>query len=259
MDLAREAAATATSAADKAGDEIAEAQSHTSAAERELAVCRLAIAEMQQALQRVEQEHKKEKREMALERVRLAAKLAAPAGDETGTKKSPVSKTDAAATLAPKSAGRGDLDHAVANVGRSVRRALMDIDQSNIAATQLGLRTSDPKLESARREDGSVDLRSVGVQQAFIKSFNSDLVQPQTGVAGSDRVTTGSARADTGLAGKLSCAEISEVDFTVTDSGELARVCFDLRYRQPADHVGGVGAAGSTSATGAAPTVQDVE
>ena len=249
MDLAREAAATATSAADKAGDEIAEAQSHTSAAERELAVCRLAIAEMQQALQRVEQEHKTEKREMALERVRLAAKLAGPAGDQIGSKKLPVSETDAAAMLEPKSAGRGDLDHAAANVGRSVRRALMDIDH----------RTSDPTLELARTEDGSVDLRSVGVQQAFIESFNSYLVQARTADAGSGRVTTSDSRTDAGLAGQLSCAEISEVDFTVTDSGKLARVCFDLRYRQPADHVGGVGAAGRTSATGAAPAVQDVE
>ena len=243
MDLAREAAATATSAVDKAADEIAEAQSHTSAAARELAACRLAIAEMQQALQRVEQEHKKEKRELALERVRSAAKLAA-AADKTGTKKSTVPPCAGAATHPTDSV---ELAHAAANVGSSVRRALMNIDQSNSAA--------NARFELTSREGGSVDLRSIGVQQAFIKSFNSDLAQSRTGNAGNHRAVTDSSSSDAGLA----FAEISEVDFTVTDAGELARVSFDLRYRQSAaGDFAGTGAAGRT-AKGTASTVRDVE
>ncbi len=242
MDLAREAAAAAISTVDKAADEIAESQSHTSAAERELAACRLAIAEMQQALQRVEQEHKKEKRELALERVRAAAKLAAAA--DNGTKESAPPSPAETATHPTDSA---ELAHAAANVGGSVRRALMNIGQLNSAGIA--------QFQLTSREDQSVDLRSVDVQQAFIRSFNSDLAQSRTGNAGNHRAAADSCSSDTDLA----FAEISEVDFTVTDAGELARVSFDLRYHQSGVNVTRTGAAARTHANGTAPTVRDVE
>lgn len=260
MDLAREAAATATSAVDKAVDEMAEAQTHTSAAERELAACRLAIAEMHQALQRVEQEHKKERREMALQRVRAAAELAASANvDRTRTKNAAGSPLAEAATPAPTRASGGQLVHAAADIGASASRALMNIDQSTGTLCQSGLHTANDQLELTRREDGSIDLRSVGVQQAFIKSFNSDLAQPRADSVGGDRAASDATSADTSLGGQLCCAEISEVDFTVTDAGELQRVSFDLRYHRPTANAAVDGAVGSTSATVAATKVRDVE
>lgn len=249
MDLAREATATATCAVDKAADELAEAQTHASAAERELAACRLAIAEMQQALQRVEHEHKREKRQMALERVRLAANVAA----------SPT--VDAKRKPLPQPAENADGSHlarAAADIGSSARRALMDIDLSNGATNHLGLRVSDTQSESAGRGDGGVDLTKAGVQQAFIRSFNSDLSRLRVGDATSDSATTGSTSTGIDLASQLSSAEISEVDFTVTDTGEIAKVSFDLQYRRSAADVAGSGVA-RAHGTVVAATARDVE
>ena len=248
MDLAREATATATCAVDKAADELAEAQTHASAAERELAACRLAIAEMQQALQRVEHEHKKEKREMALERVRLAAKVAASPTVDARKKPlpQPAENTDG-----------NDLARAAADIGATARRALMDVELSNSATNHLGLRVSDNQSDSAGREYGG-DLTKAGVQQAFIRSFNSDLSRLRVGDASSVRATTGSTSTGIDLASQLSSAEISEVDFTVTDTGEIAKVSFDLQYRGSAADVAGSGVA-RTHGTGVAATVRDVE
>jgi hypothetical protein len=252
MDLAREASAAATSAVDKAVDEIAEAQAHTSAAERELAACRLAIAEVQQALQRVEQEHKKEKREMALQRVRAAAALAASAAID---KKSSAERTAAAATAAARAAGPGqgvdsggEVVHAAADIGGGVRRALTHFKQEMNSGHGTGAGSSGDGdanlgvaldlLALARRDDGSVDFSLPQVQQAFTESLNAALARQQSG-----HNTTGHTRSATGEPPSSHVAEISAVDFT--SEGELSRVSFDLRFNNTSGDGGGsAGSAG---------------
>ena len=215
MDLAREAAASATAAVDKAVDEMAEAQAHTSAAERELAACRLAIAEVQQALQRVEQEHKKEKRAMALQRVRNAAAIAAASATARSNKGRAVKP---GARAADAGAGEGaESPAAAADIGDGVRLALRNFEQGRRDGEAAALGTDAPD-QLARHADGRVDMRNRACQQAFIKSLQTAL-QSSEGEA-----TAAAAHA----AAPPYTASVSSIDFSET--GELSRVGLDLKF-----------------------------
>eukprot|EP01047_Picozoa_sp_COSAG01_P069538 COSAG01_NODE_10313_length_2194_cov_42.537947_1_plen_195_part_00 len=97
IDAARAAAGSAAAAVELASQQLAEVLGHASATERELAACRLAIADMQQAVRRVEQQERKKQgvqQQLPLVEAAEQVDVLVPAGVENVNKGSAFSQAE---------------------------------------------------------------------------------------------------------------------------------------------------------------------